>query len=93
MSEHLQTLFPGLRTSLFRVTSPADAKYNCIAWAANDPSKWWWPAGKAPDVVWPGSAARAVTLDAFTAAFLTLGYGVSADEALEAVLKHVSQEV
>jgi hypothetical protein len=51
MSEYLQTLFPGLRTTLSRVTSPADRKYNCIAWAANDASDWWWPEGKAPDVV------------------------------------------
>ena len=83
MSAYLQTLFPGLRTTPFRVTSCADHKYKCIAWAANDCSDWWWPEGKAPDAVWPGSAAREVTLSAFTAAFLTIGYVVGGDEALE----------
>jgi hypothetical protein len=83
MSEHLQTLFPRLQTTPFRVTSPAEHKYNCIAWAANDTSDWWWPEGQAPDAVWPGSAAREVTLSAFTAAFLTIGYVVGGDESLE----------
>ena len=45
MSQYLQTLFPGLRTAPFRITSPADLKYNCIAWAADDTSNWWWPHG------------------------------------------------
>src|SRR5882724_9937066 len=83
MSEYLQALFPGLRTTPFRLTSPADRKYNCIAWAANDAREWWWPEGQAPDAVWPGSAAREATLSAFTAAFLTIGYFVGGDESLE----------
>ena len=41
------------------------------------------PEGKAPDAVWPDSAAREVTLSAFTAAFSTIGYVVGGDEALE----------
>jgi hypothetical protein len=83
MSEHLQALFPGLRATPFRMTSPADPKYNCIAWAANDASDWWWPLGEAADVVWPDSAAREVTLSAFTVAFSTIGYIVGGDESLE----------
>ena len=34
MSERLLAIFPGLRTTPFRVTSPADPAYNCMAWAA-----------------------------------------------------------
>jgi hypothetical protein len=83
MSEYLEALFPNLRTTPFRVTSPADRKYNCIAWAANDATNWWWPEGTAPDAIWPGSAAREVTLSAFTAAFSTIGYVVGGDESLE----------
>ena len=83
MSTHLETLFPGLRATPFRVTSPADHKYNCIAWAANDVSDWWWPDERAVVAVWPDSAAREVTLSAFTAAFSTLGYIVDGDELLE----------
>jgi hypothetical protein len=83
MSEYLQALFPGLRTKPFRVTSPADRKYNCIAWAANDTSDWWWPERNAPDVVWPDSAPREVSLSAFTDAFLAIGYIVGGDDSLE----------
>jgi hypothetical protein len=83
MSEYLQALFPHLRTTPFRVTSPADHTYNCIAWAANNASDWWWPEGKAPGAVWRGAATREVTRSAFTAAFSTLGYVVDGDESLE----------
>ena len=83
MSEYLQTLFPGLQTTPFRVTSPADRKYNCIAWAANDVGDWWWPQGMALNAVWPGSAAREETLSAFTTAFSTIGYVVGGAESLE----------
>src|SRR5205085_10610694 len=90
MSEHLQALFPGLRTTPFRVTSPPDCKYNCIAWAANDASDWWWPAGTPPDAVWPDSAARKVTLSAFTAAFLSVGYTLGGDESPEPAFEKVA---
>jgi hypothetical protein len=83
MSDHLPTIFPGLRTAPFQVTSPADHKYNCIAWAANDTSNWWWPVGGTPAVVWPSAVARELSLNTFTAAFLTLGFVVGADESLE----------
>jgi hypothetical protein len=83
MSTFLQTVFPGLRTTPFRVTSPPDPKYNCTAWAANDANDWWWPEGTAPHAVWPDTAAREVTLSAFTAAFLTIGFVVCGDESLE----------
>ena len=83
MSGHLQILFPGLRTTPFRVTSSADCKYNCIAWAANDANDWWWPEGKAAGAVWPDSAVREVTLNAFTTAFGTIGYIGEGEESLE----------
>jgi hypothetical protein len=47
--------FPGLLAALWRVTSPASLKYNCIAWTAGDSSRWWWPnpadVGYSPDQV------------------------------------------
>src|SRR5262245_23525351 len=87
MNEYLETLFPGLRTTSFRGTSPAETKYNCIAWAANDTSQWWWPVGGVP---WPPSVARELTLDAFVAAFQTLGFDAGADEALEPGVEKVA---
>lgn len=49
MSEELPTLFPGLGTTPFRVTSPADRGYNCIAWAANDTATISGPSGRGRD--------------------------------------------
>jgi hypothetical protein len=90
MSEYLQSLFPGLQNSPYRITSPADPKYNCIAWAASETSQWWWPEGKPPDVNWPASAPSEVKLDAFTAAFMTLGYVAATDESLEAGFEKIA---
>jgi hypothetical protein len=52
-------------------TSPATADYNCIAWAAGDTGRKWWPIGR---VYWPKGAPRHEALPAFAAAFATLGY-------------------
>ncbi len=90
MSDQLPIFFPGLRTTPFRVTSLADHRYNCIGWAANDASNWWWPFGDTPPVVWPAAAARELTLAAFIAAFHTLGYVAGADESLEPGLEKVA---
>ena len=43
MVEPIDAIFPGLRNSAYRVTSPAARDYNCIAWAAGDATRWWWP--------------------------------------------------
>ena len=38
------TLFPGLiNDPHFKITSPKDQKYNCIAWANQHSDIWWWP--------------------------------------------------
>lgn len=65
--------FPKLTDADYTVTSPVDRKYNCIAWAADDATAWWWPdqfnIGK-----WPAEAPRAETLAAFQEAYGMLGY-------------------
>jgi hypothetical protein len=76
MVKQLEECFPGLRGTPYRVTSPATHDYNCIAWAAGDTARWWWPEVD-PDnaaVFWPSGVALEETLPAFVAAFATLGY-------------------
>ncbi|HYV35445.1 MAG TPA: hypothetical protein VE988_07065, partial [Gemmataceae bacterium] len=71
-----EATFPGLQNSSFRVSSPATRAYNCIGWAAGDAKHWWWPDVD-PDndtIYWPPGIAMEETLDAFVAAFATLGY-------------------
>ena len=68
---HLEAAFPGLVHGGYRVTSPADPGYNCIAWAANDDTAFWWPS---PDGFWPDVAPPEETVEAFELAYATFGY-------------------
>jgi len=70
--------FPGLAAT-FQVTSEETRNYNCIGWAAGDTSRWWWPLYPS---YWPSKAPREVTLEAFVAAFATIGYAPCADGGL-----------
>jgi hypothetical protein len=68
--------FPKIQTEGYDRTSDATPDYNCIAWAASDQTRWWWPGldlvGK--EAYWPPKAPRKRTLKAFALAFKTLGY-------------------
>ncbi len=81
----LDMLFPGLRGTHYRITSPADRKYNCIAWAAGDTRRWWWPDPPPDDdeYYWPPGVSHEETVPAFVAAFAAIGYEPCAEEALE----------
>ena len=71
MNDKLRTVFPGLTDDNHIVTSPSSNRYNCIAWAAGDSERWWWPADQN---FWPVSALRTETVQAIKSAFSTLGY-------------------
>jgi len=90
MSERLQAAFPGLGTTSFQITSPPDFNYNCIAWAAGVVSDWWWPIGDARETYWPEGPERQITLDAFIAAFQTLGYAACGNDSLEAGFEKIA---
>jgi hypothetical protein len=81
--EHLVALFPGLRGTAFKVTSPRDPAYKCIAWAAGVTSAWWWPLDNPEEAFWPEGVPRARTLEAFRAVFATLGYSLCSDDGHE----------
>ena len=74
------TTFPKLKPGEYAITSSATEYYNCIAWAAGDAGKKWWPANY---FYWPRTARREETLDAFIEAFGTLGYQRCDDGKLE----------
>jgi hypothetical protein len=80
----LEAVFPGLVGNGYRVTSPRDGDYNCVAWAAGDTRNWWWPGQDAGKEYWPAGVARERTRDAFVAAFATLGYAACESELVEA---------
>ncbi len=85
MVEPLHVIFPGLANTSFRVTSAATRDYNCIAWAAGETNRWWWPD---PDidneaVYWPPNVPREETVEAFVAAFAVVGYEPCVGEEFE----------
>ncbi|MEO8498219.1 MAG: hypothetical protein ABI614_24400 [Planctomycetota bacterium] len=72
----LDNSFPNLSSSRFEVTSEFSLEYNCIAWAAGDDARWWWPTGGG---YWPIDNTS-TTSGSYLQAFATIGY-VPADDA------------
>jgi hypothetical protein len=85
--QQLERLFPKLIESNYSITSPKSIDYNCIAWAAGSDSVWWWP-DQMGYAFWPTGVPIAETLNAFIAAFESLGYEVcNSDQYEEGVEK------
>jgi hypothetical protein len=78
-----ENLFPDLGRTGYRVTSPPDPQYNCIAYTAGITDAWWWPDPDGFDY-WPPRVVRERTLPAFIEVFAMLGYGPCSDGTLEA---------
>jgi len=73
----IEDWFPGLSGTGYRVTSPENVRYNCIAWARDDTEKWWWPPGRRPlpgGTYWPPDAPTEPTLVSFISAFRLFEY-------------------
>jgi len=75
--------FPNLWNNNCVLTSPATAAYNCIAWAAGDSTRWWWPVPLRGLSYWPAGVPRQETIDAFIGAFATKGFSPCADGSLQ----------
>ncbi len=67
-------LFPNLSDSNYQNTSPRTREYNCIAWAANDSSRWWEPAPTGAGYYWPVSGITEPSIENGIAAFKQLGF-------------------
>lgn len=75
--ERIKLGFENLKDGEYELTSPFDAKYNCIAHAAGENDRWWWSvdtktAGN--DVFWFNNIPGQTTLENFILAFGKLGY-------------------
>lgn len=81
--------FPSLRKTGFEITSPHTEDYNCIAWAAGDTNKWWWP-DKYFQYYWPSDAPRNESLQAFIEAFEKMGYVICENLDLEEGIEKIS---
>ena len=84
------SVFPNLLVpGSFIETSPEDTLYNCIAFAAHDTQRWWWPSGQIDDY-WPPSAPLEETIEAFVAAYGTAGFSRCGNGKLERAYEKVA---
>jgi hypothetical protein len=89
MVDGIESLFPRLAGSQYRITSPRDDVYNCIAWAAGAMGDWWWPIGVGR-THWPDGVPRVASLDSFQKAFATVGYSVCTSEEPEPGIEKIA---
>lgn len=80
--------FPNLDDTTCTVTSPPTMRYNCIAWAAKNNTRWWWP-DPLGIAFWP-LPNRELTMEAFVEVFQGLGYQICVDESLERGLEKIA---
>jgi hypothetical protein len=81
----LEVSFPLLAGTGYKITSPADHGYNCIAWAAGRTDRFWWPVSPVfgSAYYWPEDVPREESIDAFKEAYAKLGYKECRDGTLE----------
>ena len=63
--------FPNLANEGFEIVDQPSERYNCIAYAAGDTSKWWWPDGIN---YWPPWATETNRIESLKEAFAGMGY-------------------
>jgi hypothetical protein len=80
--EEMLALFPQLDRNVLVISSPQTPKYNCIAFAAGETHRWWWP-DQLRVCYWPRVAPRSEAIPAFQAAFESIGYRLSSGTNLE----------
>jgi len=85
----IENSFPNIAQEGYTICSPKSIEYNCIAWAADDNSKWWWP-----DIdllyYWPENLPREATLETFVAMFSEKGYKICDNAELETEYEKVA---
>lgn len=78
----LEARVPDLEDADYEVTSPSSHDYNCVAWALDDCTRWWWPA-PVGGYYWPQHLPVLPGVAAFTAPFRECGYAESETADLE----------
>ena len=85
----LVSYFPQLEQSDYLVTSDKTQEYNCIAWAAGEFNRWWWPDSWG-QCYWPPNCPREESLEAFVLVFQNLGYELCENEDYEPTYEKVA---
>lgn len=77
-----QRELPNLTSDNCEIKSKCTRIYNCIAWAAGENFRNWWPDAMGIGY-WPHGISRKVTTEAFIGAFATKGFVLCFDGSLE----------
>ena len=80
---------PHLTDQNCQIQSRATRRYNCIAWAAANNTRQWWPDPMGIGY-WPPNVTRADTTEAFLSAYKALGYTLCFDGTLEAGIEKIA---
>jgi hypothetical protein len=86
----LQAQFPNLNATNYVITSPVDPGYNCIAWAADNADRWWWPLY---GHYWPPGMPFDLTIDNFARLFEAMGFERVAIYAQNGVPTHGAKQL
>lgn len=81
--------FPAMNAENTVETSRRTYSYNCIAWAAGDTLRQWWPDSEEVGW-WPEGIPREITLAAFVQAYGTLGFTICVGDGLEAGIEKIA---
>lgn len=78
----IEAAFPNISITGYKITSPVDPSYNCIAWAAEDENRFWWPKDEF-GYYWPNGVERRVSMDTFVKAYQSLGFEICDNQGFE----------
>lgn len=76
----LEQDFPLLKSGAYQITSPVDIRYNCVAWALGDKTRWWEPSSGG---FWPTELEDEPDLSQFTHALGALGFKPCEDSGIQ----------
>ena len=80
---------PNLSDANCEIASPPTRTYNCLAWAAGENFRNWWPDPFGVGY-WPQDVPREVTTEAFLRAYKTRGFTLCFDGALETDIEKIA---
>jgi len=78
----VEAKFPKIKQEGYKVTSPQDPQYNCIAWAADVNTSWYEP-DPFNMYSWPTKGKREYSLEAYIDIYKSIGYELCNSHNLE----------
>ena len=85
----IEKMFPNLKPEEYKISSPKDKRYNCIAFAVGDTEKWWDPDALG-NYYWPSNIPREYTIRAFKELFQYMGYSECKNAKIESGFEKVA---